>query len=81
MLPTIKQQLPKADSLVIHVGSIDIKQGTSEYLKQDFMDLIGATKYAGKQILISGPLPSIGCRSNRFSGSPPNPQLLKTLPQ
>lgn len=48
MFPTIQKQLPEADSLVIHVGSNYIEQGSSECLKQDFMDLIGAAKYAGK---------------------------------
>ena len=50
-IPTIQKQLPEADSLVIHVGSNYIKQGSSECLEQDFMDLIGAAKYAGKRLL------------------------------
>ena len=44
LLPTVLPQMPGADTVVVHVGSNDIRRASSEHLKMDFKELILALK-------------------------------------
>ena len=44
LLPTVLPQMPGADTVVVHVGSNDIRRASLEYLKIDFKELILAFK-------------------------------------
>jgi hypothetical protein len=59
--------MPGADTVVVHVGSNDIKRASSEHLKVDFKELILALKDSIKRPIISGPVPSLGRGCERFS--------------
>ncbi|KAK7899168.1 hypothetical protein WMY93_020021 [Mugilogobius chulae] len=50
--------LPSVSTVVIHVGSNDLKRQQSEKLKDDFIALINSIQSTGKKCVISGPLPA-----------------------
>ena len=54
-------------AVVVHVASNDIRVASSEWLKQDFIELIGTLKDSKKHPIISGPVPSLSRGSERFS--------------
>ncbi|KAK7930572.1 hypothetical protein WMY93_006967 [Mugilogobius chulae] len=56
--PQIISQLPSVSTVVIHVGSNDLKRQQSEKLKDDFIALINSIQSTGKKCVISGPLPA-----------------------
>ena len=59
--------MPGVDSVVVHVGSNNIRRASSEHLKFAFKELILALKDSKKQPVISGPVPSLGRGCERFS--------------
>uniref|UniRef100_A0A665WRD4 SGNH hydrolase-type esterase domain-containing protein n=1 Tax=Echeneis naucrates TaxID=173247 RepID=A0A665WRD4_ECHNA len=56
-----------ASTLAIELGANDIKKQRSEDLKEDFRKLIDRLLDTGKQLVISGPLPSMYSGKVRFS--------------
>jgi hypothetical protein len=56
--------MPGADTVVVHVGSNDIRRASLEHLKMDLKELTLALK---KQPIISDPVPSLGRGCKRFS--------------
>jgi hypothetical protein len=59
LLPTVLPQMPGADTVVVHVGSNDIRRASSE--------LIFVLKDSKQRPIISGPEPSLGRGCDRFS--------------
>lgn len=53
--------------LIVHVGAVDIRNGQSEILKQDFNKLFECLDKVAIPTFISGPLPNIDRRINKFS--------------
>lgn len=70
LLPEELRKHPLISQLIIHVGAVDISKGESEILKKDFNTLFETLDCVDKdsiQIYISGPLPNIDRRINKFS--------------
>ena len=57
-LPSLLDKYPSASTVILHVGSNDIKAQQSEKLKKDFMSLIDTLLDSRAQCVISGPMPS-----------------------
>ena len=57
----------EVSSVVIHVGSNDIKRQQSELLQEDFKALITTVRATGKTCIISGPFPSPQYGDERYS--------------
>uniref|UniRef100_A0A8C6S9W4 SGNH hydrolase-type esterase domain-containing protein n=1 Tax=Neogobius melanostomus TaxID=47308 RepID=A0A8C6S9W4_9GOBI len=61
---------PGINKLVLHVGAVDTRNGESEVLKEKFNKLFDRLDCLDKdaiQIFISGPIPNIDGRINKFS--------------
>ena len=63
----VSTSFPDADSLIVHVGTNDIKKQQSELLKREFIQLFGVLKHLHYRITISGPTPMLGRGLERFS--------------
>ena len=57
-LPSLLDQYPSASTVILHIGSNDIKAQQSEKLKKDFISLIDTLLDSRAQCVISGPMPS-----------------------
>lgn len=57
-LPSLLEQYPSASTVILHVGSKDIKTQQSEKLKKDFMSLIDTLLDSRAQCVISGAMSS-----------------------
>lgn len=57
-LPLIINKHSSASTVIVHIGSNDIKLQQSEKLRDDFKSLINTLLDTGKQCAISGPFPS-----------------------
>lgn len=66
-VPVVMEQFPTAHTVIIHVGSNNIKLHKLEQSKADFRGLIGKLKETDKLVLISGPLPAVGHGIDCFS--------------
>lgn len=66
-LPSLLSQYTSIKKVVVHVGTNDLPQQQSELLKCDFMHLFKILKLSGKEVFISGPLPTVGRGGSRFS--------------
>lgn len=60
-------QRPSVSTVMVDVGSNDLKQQMSEKLKVDFVSLIDSVLNTNKQCIISGPLPSPHFGDVKFS--------------
>lgn len=58
MLPLLISKHSAASTVIVHVGSNDIKLQQSEKLRDDFKTLINTLLESGKQCVVSGPFPS-----------------------
>lgn len=67
VLPHIIHSNPAASMVVTHIGSNDLKSEKSESLKTDFKALIDSVLTAGKQCIVSGPMPSPRFGDIKFS--------------
>ena len=63
----VTTSFPDADSLIVHVGTNDIKKQQSELLKREFIQLFGVLKHLHYRVSISGPTPTLGRGLGRFS--------------
>ena len=63
----VATSFPSADSLLLHVGTNDVGKRQSELLKSDFIRLFSVLKHLHYKISISGPTPTAGRGSDRFS--------------
>lgn len=66
LLPTVSCQ--NTGDVAVHVASNDIRVASSEWLKQDFIELIGTLKHSKKRPIISGPVPSLSRSSEDSVG-------------
>jgi lysophospholipase L1-like esterase len=64
---TVLPTMPGTDTVVVHVGSNDIRRASSEHLKIDLKKVILALRDSKKGPIISGPVPSLGRGCERFS--------------
>lgn len=65
--PDIIHNHPSASTVVIHVGTNDLKLQQSEKLKLDFISLITTIKNCNKNCIVSGPLPAPRFGDIKFS--------------
>lgn len=65
--PAIVEQHPSVHTVIIHVGANDVMKRQSERLRSDFETLITTVEGLGKKCILSGPIPSMGRGSERFS--------------
>ena len=63
----VTTSFPDTDSLIVHVGTNDIKKQQSELLKREFIKLFGVLKHLHYRVSISGPTPTLGRGLGRFS--------------
>ena len=66
-IPPLLTDHPQASSLIIHVGTNDIKLQQSERLKEDFKALISTAQETGRSCIISGPFSSPRYGDGKFS--------------
>uniref|UniRef100_A0A7N6FDJ8 SGNH hydrolase-type esterase domain-containing protein n=2 Tax=Anabas testudineus TaxID=64144 RepID=A0A7N6FDJ8_ANATE len=66
-LPSLLAEHPTVKNIIVHLGATDIMKRPSEGLKQDFRDLLNALSSFDTQVFISGPLPPVRVRTERFS--------------
>uniref|UniRef100_A0A3Q1IXP2 SGNH hydrolase-type esterase domain-containing protein n=1 Tax=Anabas testudineus TaxID=64144 RepID=A0A3Q1IXP2_ANATE len=67
-LPDLMKINPTQSRVVIQIGSNDIKHGSSELLKKDFLQLFDLLKrYPDKRLFISGPIPQLRYETRLFS--------------
>ncbi|KAF3705484.1 hypothetical protein EXN66_Car021175 [Channa argus] len=67
LIPDLLAQHPTVENIVVHVGANDIWKKESEVLKKDFIDLLNFLSSLDVEAFISGPLPLITRRVERFS--------------
>ncbi len=58
---------PDITKVIVHIGTNDICKQLSEILKTDFVHLFSTQRRSVSQINVSGPIPSCGRGSGRFS--------------
>ena len=63
----VAMSFPSAGSLVLHVGTNYIGKRQLELFKSDFIRLFSVLKYLHHKVSISGPSPTVGRGSGRFS--------------
>ncbi len=68
----LSDQYSSVPTLVVEAGVNDIKNQRSEELKQDFIRLVESLLDTGKQVIVSGPLPSPCFSDIKFSPSTPS---------
>lgn len=67
-LPGLLRSLPSSITrVIVHVGSNDTSRRTSELTKKDFNKLFSLLQSCGKEVFISGPIPTLGRGAARFS--------------
>ncbi|XP_068567592.1 uncharacterized protein [Cebidichthys violaceus] len=64
LLPTLPSSVNR---LIVHVGTNDTARQHSELTKKDFNDLLEFLKKSGKEVFLSGPIPTLSRGSVRFS--------------
>lgn len=57
-IPQLISHRPQCSTVIIHVGTNDIKLKQSEVLTQHFRSLISTVSNTGKTLIVSGPFPS-----------------------
>uniref|UniRef100_A0A7N8XT48 SGNH hydrolase-type esterase domain-containing protein n=1 Tax=Mastacembelus armatus TaxID=205130 RepID=A0A7N8XT48_9TELE len=68
MLPGLLPTLPSSISrVIVHIGTCDTSLHRSELTKKDFISLLHLLSNCGKTIFMSGPIPTFGRGSGRFS--------------
>uniref|UniRef100_A0A7N9AQ54 OSK domain-containing protein n=1 Tax=Mastacembelus armatus TaxID=205130 RepID=A0A7N9AQ54_9TELE len=67
LLPQVISKHHGVKQLILHVGAVDTRKGESEVLKQDFSKLLEKLDKLKIQSFVSGPLPNIDRRINKFS--------------
>lgn len=67
ILPSVISKHQGVKQLILHVGAVDIRKGETEVLKKDFNELFERLDKVKLQSFISGPLPNIDRRMNKFS--------------
>ncbi|XP_028277083.1 uncharacterized protein LOC114445917 [Parambassis ranga] len=67
LLPQVMSNHPGVKQIILHVGAVDTTGGESELLKKDFSKLLEILNKLEVQSFISGPLPNIDRRINKFS--------------
>ena len=67
LLPEVLAKHQGVKQLIVHVGAVDIRENQSEILKKDFEKLFESLDKVAIPTLISGPLPNIDRRINKFS--------------
>ena len=67
-LPELFHSLPSSiHRVIVHTGYNDMARRQTELTKRDFNDLFSFLKRCGKSVFISGPLPIMSQRPERFS--------------
>lgn len=67
MIPEVAKSFPDAETLVLHIGTNDIRKRQSELLKSDFECLFVLLKHLHYSVHISGPTPTFNRGYGRFS--------------
>lgn len=67
LLPNVLSKHGGVKQLIVHVGAVDIRKEQSEVLKRDFMNLFEELDKVDIKAFISGPLPNIDRKINKFS--------------
>lgn len=58
---------PTVKYIIVHVGANDVMKRPSEVLKRDFIDLLNTLSSFDAKVFISGPIPPVRIRIERFS--------------
>ena len=67
-LPGILDTLPATvNKIIVHTGFNDTARRQTELTKAAFKSLLSFLRSTGKAIFISGPIPALACKSERFS--------------
>lgn len=66
-IPQLLDENPSATTIIIHVGTNDLRNNQSETLKEDFMKLMDSLLQTDRKFIASGPLPCPSFGNIKFS--------------
>lgn len=66
-MPNLLAEHPTVKNIIVHVGANDVMKRQSEVLKQDFRHLLNTLRSLDTKVFISGPIPPVRIRIERFS--------------
>ena len=67
LLPLLIERHPSVRTVIVHAGTCDVMSRQSTKLQQEFERLIFTVENLGRTCIVSGPLPTIRRRNERFS--------------